>query len=44
MTKIRPCASMAALGWQHWHTVPDGDSYTKTFEDHVAPPSSDVEP
>src|SRR5512147_438358 len=44
ITKILPCASMAAVGWQHSHTVPDGDSYTRVFGDQLAPPSDEVEP
>ena len=36
--------STATDGWQHWHTVPDGDSYTKRFADQVAPPSVELAP
>ena len=35
---------MATDGWQHWQTVPDGDSYTRRFGDQVAPPPLETAP
>ena len=39
-----PFPTAASDGWQHSQIVPEGDSYSIAFLDHVAPPSSENAP